>query len=1763
MEEMSDAAGSYITHIGYFYNGGGGTLPGSANSQHVSIYMGVIEDSEFANTTAWAPIGTPTSPLLDLVYDGLFTFPAAEGFVMIELDLPYFYSGTRNLVVGVVDAAWEPNILGASHFYRQTLTPGQNRSIYYRSDVQANMPNIWNPQTATGLATRIPNTRFIYETPITGASLYISPDDAIAWGNVILGFPIPTYQFRIRNNGTEPVVINSISIGGAHATSFHINGVPAQNRTLAPGEVLPIMHISHTPSTSGPHSATLTIIDNRGGSTTTSISLTSSVSSIVLTVADLPYTQNFDGVTAPALPYGWSSYIPTGNLGTVTTNSNRRRSVPNSLRIFNSLNQNGAVMALSRPVEGLHQMRMSIYASAQEIGSGFQVGYITGDDATTFVPVQSFTGIPTGAANWTEYSVSFANVPQTGIHRVAITGDHVNTIRTTFFDDFTLSLIPAGTIFSCLTTNINLGSIYSNSVGSATITVLNEGSVDFSITNISLPGANWTSSRTMPIVVSPGVGEDITFTFNPTALGLLTGDIVLTTTASNAPTYTIPTSVNVLQIPAGDAVWFGIEGTGEIVNGLPFSMWHNNSYSQSIYTAAEMNLPDGGFITTLKYDFNMTLATSSPVVSIYMANVSIDRFATTAGWHTFAANTTPLYTGNMVTNTAPNAPNGTHWITFDFETPFYYDGTSNLLIAFVFFMNPFGVQQNGCHSHATDGINRSIYVRNMTAIPNINIASPPTGTLQARRPNTLIYYIPRTIGPALSLSTNEVNFGVINLLEPQAARNVVVSNTGTVPVVIQQPTLTGHSADFTISYVPSTISFPYTLNNLQNFRIVVNHRATAEGERVAILTFNDNIPETSPPTRITRNITLTSNAVDNTITAPHLQNFDVGVTPPALPAGWRSLTTGGSVQTNSFNSPYSTPNHLELHNTNTLSHRQFAITPYVHNITEQRVRFIARTTSIEAPATTLEVGTMTNPLNISTWQSIQTISLSNVNQQFIVPLANATGDRIAFRHGSNASLRYIMIDNVEIENLPTGADFNCNITNINFGAVAVGSTHTRAIFFQNLGSEDLEMSINLPQYLSITGSTGIVPVTIPAGTNRTINITLNVPIIADISSSIVITTNAANAPTHIIQVVAVSVFIVQWGTGNTTAEGLPWNPNSVVSYTQSIYTQSELVGIEYGSHIRSLAYFYNGFAAQSRQITIWMGWTTNTSFETGSSWVPINQLTQVYMGPHSGNLVSEWRPIVLDGIGFSFTPPSPAHNLVIATNVHVDSGVRQIASFLATATIGNRSIRVQSDGGVFNPSTPPTGVQRAFLPNIQFGYEDPGLPRPYNLTGIGGFNNIRLNWSIVSTPADADFEFLNFTVYRNGVELASGVLLNEYLDTEVNNGITYSYYIVANYDVGASNPSNQISVAPTGAQLDPPARLTLTGSGPSGTLSWLPGETILYESFEGSSLTNSWLNIDSDGDGYAWEIVSWGGKEGFGHIMSRSYSESLEPLQPENWLISPEFFVPMNGTFLNYWVGPSSPSNRFEKYQVMIANPASTNIADFVPLSSEITLEEPGWVRKSHSLNVVQDESTPVRIAFVHLENLAQVRSSLKLDGVSIVTPTYDISEYPYELLGYTIYRNENVINAIVMSTSQGVTHLSGWNHYWVSARYSVEDSIEISIPSNIVSVFVISETDDVVARNQTKLGGNYPNPFNPETTIQFTIFGEQGFADPQQVTIDIYNIKGQHISRLVDGVYQSGEHSVVWNGTDSNGVSVGSGIYFYRMTTDNFSATRKMVLMK
>ncbi|MDP8202537.1 MAG: T9SS type A sorting domain-containing protein, partial [Candidatus Tenebribacter burtonii] len=102
-----------------------------------------------------------------------------------------------------------------------------------------------------------------------------------------------------------------------------------------------------------------------------------------------------------------------------------------------------------------------------------------------------------------------------------------------------------------------------------------------------------------------------------------------------------------------------------------------------------------------------------------------------------------------------------------------------------------------------------------------------------------------------------------------------------------------------------------------------------------------------------------------------------------------------------------------------------------------------------------------------------------------------------------------------------------------------------------------------------------------------------------------------------------------------------------------------------------------------------------------------------------------------------------------------------------------------------------------------------------------------------------------------------------------------------------------------------------------------------------------------------------------------------------------------------------------------------------------------------------------------------------------------------------------------------------------------------------------VDEEDIQSSINNIQLS-NYPNPFNPTTTISFSI------QNDSEVNLSIYNIKGQKINTLAHNEFTKGNHSVIWNGIDENNNLVSSGVYLYKLNVNGkFESMKKCILLK
>lgn len=102
-----------------------------------------------------------------------------------------------------------------------------------------------------------------------------------------------------------------------------------------------------------------------------------------------------------------------------------------------------------------------------------------------------------------------------------------------------------------------------------------------------------------------------------------------------------------------------------------------------------------------------------------------------------------------------------------------------------------------------------------------------------------------------------------------------------------------------------------------------------------------------------------------------------------------------------------------------------------------------------------------------------------------------------------------------------------------------------------------------------------------------------------------------------------------------------------------------------------------------------------------------------------------------------------------------------------------------------------------------------------------------------------------------------------------------------------------------------------------------------------------------------------------------------------------------------------------------------------------------------------------------------------------------------------------------------------------------------------------VGVSNDQIIANEYQLYANYPNPFNPSTNIRYSL------PQASNVKVEVFNMLGQLVNTIVNQYQQAGTYNVVWNGNDLSGNQVSTGVYVYKLSTDNFVSAKKMILVK
>jgi hypothetical protein len=185
-----------------------------------------------------------------------------------------------------------------------------------------------------------------------------------------------------------------------------------------------------------------------------------------------------------------------------------------------------------------------------------------------------------------------------------------------------------------------------------------------------------------------------------------------------------------------------------------------------------------------------------------------------------------------------------------------------------------------------------------------------------------------------------------------------------------------------------------------------------------------------------------------------------------------------------------------------------------------------------------------------------------------------------------------------------------------------------------------------------------------------------------------------------------------------------------------------------------------------------------------------------------------------------------------------------------------------------------------------------------------------------------------------------------------------------------------------------------------------------------------------------------------------------------------------------------------------------------------------------------------------------------QINDFDVLQPTGQaITQFPYPNSGDGAVISQQTTNSAAQTAT---VVLSGFSYHYIRDAFAafpparVEHLRDILIKMGTLVGTICGVEPGAGPPYANSLGNNYPNPFNPTTTIEYTIKARA------HVSLKIYNAAGQLVRTRVDEVQSPEEvKPVEWDGRNNAGQGVSSGVYFYRLVTKNFSQTRKMVFLK
>lgn len=710
----------------------------------------------------------------------------------------------------------------------------------------------------------------------------------------------------------------------------------------------------------------------------------------------IPYVENFDGVGANMMPDCWHII---SNTTYPYTSSTYHASGSNSLYFYSYSSSfslaNSVMMDLTEYTPGSLALSYKLSISSSTYGR-MDVGYMTDpSDINTFVLLKSvYASDYPGTGVWMEQTVELpAAAYNAPVCMAFMAPASLSTSSSyVYLDDVVVDYLP-----EC---NAPTNLVVSDIAGTSAMvswTAAQFGADDYTVEYAESGQDNWTSVvTTNTSLLLSGLNINTSY------------DVMLYTNCENGTSDTLTTSfatIDLVECVSPDTAANEITGTSASTTYLfPVDNFYNYSYTQQIYTADEIDTAHAAtVITGVAFEYDYSIASSSKTdCKIYLAHRSSNTFTNTTDW-TPIANATLVYEGPI------NCTQG--WNVFDFDTYFNYNGIDNLVL--IVDDNSYGYNGSSYVFNVHNNSNyRSLYYHSDSSNPDPN--SPPSGTLS--------YY------------RNDVKF---------------YTCSQTAPISCVQPNVFVDGSDeesITLTWAPGMSETSWDLE----YKLQGDAQWTSEG------------PVTTSPYMLTN---LTSNAqyqirmrsdcgageysewveLEAYTTCPAVANLpfteDFENATNDFPACWKRYSNNTTVTPAIVTQENNTMggSHSLYFNCSSSSYYAYAVLPTFDDAIEMNnlmIQFYAKRSS---DGYFVEMGTMTDPEDVSTFQILGTFSPAAISAWELMEMKtdnyNGSAHTLAFRMPAWYS-NYMYVDDIVVDVIP-----NClHVEDLHVDAATITST---------------------------------------------------------------------------------------------------------------------------------------------------------------------------------------------------------------------------------------------------------------------------------------------------------------------------------------------------------------------------------------------------------------------------------------------------------------------------------------------------------------------------------------------------------------------------------------------------------------------------------------------------------------------------------------------------------------------------------------------------